>query len=97
MLTLLPASYRPSSLSTSDTILFVMRDKKGRAPDIQVLFDRCPLEVAAVSLRILRSGASSQHVELQADLRRPSTRFAHFRPALRRSASQRSGRAGSLF
>jgi hypothetical protein len=29
MLTLLPASYRPSSLSTSDTILFVMRDKKG--------------------------------------------------------------------
>jgi hypothetical protein len=38
-----------------------MRDKKGRAPDIQVLFDWCPLEVAAVSLRILRSGASSQH------------------------------------
>jgi hypothetical protein len=31
MLTLLPASYRPSSLSTSDTILFVMRDKKGGA------------------------------------------------------------------
>ncbi|SRR5712692_4789928 len=28
MLTLLPASYRPSSLSTSDTILFVMTDKK---------------------------------------------------------------------
>ncbi len=30
------------------------------------------------------------------DLRRPSRGFAHFRPALRRSASQRSGRAGSL-
>jgi len=29
MLTKQPASYRPSSLSTSDTILFVMRDKKG--------------------------------------------------------------------
>src|SRR6266849_5446155 len=28
MLTKQPASYRPSSLSTSDTILFVMRDKK---------------------------------------------------------------------
>src|SRR5216683_1377978 len=109
MLTLLPASYRPSSLSTSDTILFVMRDKKrgqGKTPIVSGQLSRVPSENLRCHRCKLSGGAFAGEpaadfgglspVAVPQPTWRPSSGFAHFSPALRRSASQRSCRAGSL-